>query len=71
MQSLQMNMLGLDHEAMEALHNEAQVHLQKIAEIGQKCPGTWDYELQDEAQRHRRYLERIFLGAKSRYQSRA
>lgn len=70
MESPQFNTLGLDPEAMEALQNEAQFHLQRIAEIGQRSPGTWNYELHDEAQRHHRFLEQVFMGAKNRFQSR-
>lgn len=70
METYELSIPGLDPETVEALVAEQQEHLQRIAQIGQRNPGTWSYTLNDEEQRHRRLLESIFLDAQKRSQRR-
>ena len=60
--------LGLDRQAIEALLDEQQIHLKNLAQIGQRSVATWNYVINDEVQRHRKYLEEIFLSAQRRTQ---
>lgn len=69
--NLMMEVPGLDREAIEALLSEQQIHLKNLARIGQQSPGTWNYVINDEALRHHRYLEGIFLNAQRRHQTRS